>query len=58
MYNSPREELASFERILFQLELAFWYYEDHFRERDPSLPKFQLRDFVKNGPTPHPSSDP
>jgi hypothetical protein len=43
--NLPQEELRSFDRLFFQLEQAWWFYEDFERERDRSLPKLQFRDF-------------
>ena len=30
--NCPAEEQESFERLLFQVEAAFWFYEDQYRE--------------------------
>ena len=30
--NCPQEEQESFERLLFQVEAAFWFYEDQYRE--------------------------
>eukprot|EP00474_Spongospora_subterranea_P010176 CRZ10634.1 hypothetical protein [Spongospora subterranea] len=44
--NLPEEELGSFDRLFFQLEQAWWFYEDFYREQNPnSLPKFSFRDF-------------
>lgn len=43
--NVPDEELASVERICFQIEQAHWYYEDFVREQNPSLPSFNLKNF-------------
>ncbi|KAI8056798.1 Dcp2, box A domain-containing protein [Syncephalis plumigaleata] len=43
--NVPDEELASVERICFQVEQAHWYYEDFIREQNPSLPSFSLKQF-------------
>ncbi|KAI9594370.1 Dcp2, box A domain-containing protein [Syncephalis fuscata] len=43
--NVPEEELASVERICFQVEQAHWYYEDFIREQNPSLPSFSLKQF-------------
>lgn len=45
--NCPQEELSSFERICFQLEQAHWFYEDEYRNGDPSLPKFHTKEFVE-----------
>ncbi|CAG8439243.1 6545_t:CDS:2 [Diversispora eburnea] len=36
--NVPEEELASVERICFQIEQAHWFYEDFVREQNSSLP--------------------
>ncbi|OBZ78939.1 mRNA decapping complex subunit 2 [Grifola frondosa] len=33
--NLPEEELASLERVCFQVEQAHWYYEDFIREENP-----------------------
>jgi mRNA-decapping enzyme subunit 2 len=41
----PDEELSSFERIFFQLEQAWWQYEDFYREENSKLPKFDLKSF-------------
>ena len=30
--NCPAEEQESFERLLFQVEAAFWFYDDQYRE--------------------------
>ncbi|KAI7832288.1 Dcp2, box A domain-containing protein [Gamsiella multidivaricata] len=43
--NVPDEELASVERICFQIEQAHWYYEDFVREQSPSFPSFNLKNF-------------
>ncbi len=32
LVNLPAEEQATFERIGFQIEQAFWYYEDFYRD--------------------------
>ena len=47
--NVPTEELASFERICFQIEQAYWFYDDFYRERDPRLPRLHLREFALAG---------
>lgn len=46
MLNAPEEELKSFERIGFLIELAHWFYEDHVREQQPGLKTFSLCDFI------------
>jgi len=46
--NCPDEELRSFDRMLFQVEQAHWFYEDHVRREDPDLQSFgKLQSFVK-----------
>jgi mRNA-decapping enzyme subunit 2 len=45
--NCPQEELQSFERFFFQIEQAHWYYDDNYREQDPSLPSFTLKQFAE-----------
>ncbi|KYQ93263.1 hypothetical protein DLAC_05919 [Tieghemostelium lacteum] len=45
--NIPQEELESFERLLFQIEAAHWFYEDFYREEHPALPKYNLAEFTK-----------
>ena len=44
--NLPLEELATPERICFQIEEAQWFYEDFVRPLDPDLPSFNLRNFT------------
>ncbi|KAI9063087.1 DCP2-domain-containing protein [Trametes sanguinea] len=44
--NLPEEELASVERVCFQVEQAHWYYEDFVREQNPSkFPSYTLKTF-------------
>ncbi|KIP11937.1 hypothetical protein PHLGIDRAFT_62774 [Phlebiopsis gigantea 11061_1 CR5-6] len=43
--NLPEAELASLERVCFQVEQAHWYYEDFVREQDPSFPTMTLKKF-------------
>lgn len=43
--NLPAEELASHSRLGFQLEQAFWFYDDFYRAENRSLPKYNLRSF-------------
>ncbi|KAK5939314.1 mRNA-decapping enzyme subunit 2 [Knufia obscura] len=45
--NIPAEELASIERICFQIEEAQWFYEDFIRPLDPSLPSLSLKPFFQ-----------
>ncbi|CAM6091250.1 unnamed protein product [Calypogeia fissa] len=44
--NAPEEELQSFERILFLVEQAHWFYEDNTMEQNASLKSLNLRDFT------------
>ncbi|KAI0961587.1 hypothetical protein AcV7_010344 [Taiwanofungus camphoratus] len=44
--NLPEEELASLERVCFQVEQAHWYYEDFIREQNPAkFPSYSLKTF-------------
>ncbi|KAF8640624.1 hypothetical protein AX17_000285 [Amanita inopinata Kibby_2008] len=43
--NLPEEELASLERICFQVEQAHWFYEDFIREQNPNFPSLPLKKF-------------
>ncbi|KAK2461923.1 hypothetical protein APHAL10511_006386 [Amanita phalloides] len=43
--NLPDEELASLERICFQVEQAHWFYEDFIREQNPKFPSLPLKKF-------------
>ncbi|KAF5188086.1 mRNA-decapping enzyme subunit [Thalictrum thalictroides] len=44
--NVPKEDLESFERILFLVEQAHWCYEDNSVEQNPSLKSLSLREFT------------
>lgn len=44
--NVPKEDLQSFERILFLVEYAHWFYEDNSVENNPSLKSFNLKEFT------------
>ncbi|GAA0146643.1 hypothetical protein LIER_06548 [Lithospermum erythrorhizon] len=44
--NVPKEDQQSFERILFLVEYAHWYYEDNSVEKDPSLKSLTLKEFT------------
>ncbi|XP_020240901.1 mRNA-decapping enzyme subunit 2-like [Asparagus officinalis] len=44
--NAPKEDLESFERILFLLELAHWFYEDNSVEQNPSLKSLSFKEFT------------
>lgn len=43
--NLPESELASVERVCFQVEQAHWFYEDFVRESNPQFPSFPLKKF-------------
>ncbi|KAI0726156.1 pyrophosphatase DCP2 [Fomitopsis betulina] len=46
--NLPEEELASVERVCFQMEQAHWYYEDFIREQNPAkFPSYTLKTFCE-----------
>ena len=46
--NCPAEEQESFERLLFQVEAAFWFYDDQYREIWPNTyPKMTMLDFAQ-----------
>ncbi|KAF4349358.1 mRNA-decapping enzyme subunit 2 [Cannabis sativa] len=44
--NVPQEDLQSFERILFLVENAHWFYEDNSVESNPSLKSLNLKEFT------------
>lgn len=44
--NVPEEDQQSFERILFLVEYAYWYYEDNAVENDPTLKSLTLKEFT------------
>ncbi|KAK3261596.1 hypothetical protein CYMTET_29497 [Cymbomonas tetramitiformis] len=43
--NAPAEDLQTFERMLFLIEQAHWFYEDNIREQLP-LKSLSLREFA------------
>ena len=46
--NCPAEEQESFERLLFQVEAAFWFYEDQYKEIWPhAFPTLNLFTFAQ-----------
>jgi len=47
LVNLPDEELSSFERILFQLQQAHWYYLDFYSDRHPTLPALGFKRFCE-----------
>ncbi|KAJ7566777.1 hypothetical protein O6H91_02G118100 [Diphasiastrum complanatum] len=44
--NAPEEELQSFERILFLVEQAHWFYEDNTMEKNSNMKPLSLREFA------------
>jgi mRNA-decapping enzyme subunit 2 len=44
--NVPEEELQAFERILFSVEQAHWFYEDNAMEQNMALKSLSLREFT------------
>lgn len=44
--NLPAEEMESSGRLGFQLEQAWWFYDDFFRAENPSLTKMNLKRFA------------
>ncbi|PKA53401.1 mRNA-decapping enzyme subunit 2 [Apostasia shenzhenica] len=44
--NVPKEDLESFERMLFLLEQAHWFYEDNSVEQNPSLKSLSFKEFT------------
>ncbi len=45
--NLPPSELASVDRLFFQLEQAWWWYEDFMADEDDSLPHFSQQKFTR-----------
>ncbi|OIR57580.1 MAG: mRNA decapping complex catalytic subunit Dcp2 [Amphiamblys sp. WSBS2006] len=45
--NIPKEEQWPFQRIGFQIEQAFWFYEENYLPENPDLPQFRLRPFFQ-----------
>lgn len=46
LLNVPEEELQAFERILFSVEQAHWFYEDNAMEQNLALKALTLREFT------------
>jgi len=44
--NLPLEELESLERLCFHLEMAHWFYDDFYRDRNRSLPNWNMKEFA------------
>lgn len=47
LLNLPEEELASGERLFFQVEQAFWFYEDFYADAHTHLPHYKLNGFAR-----------
>eukprot|EP01038_Epipyxis_sp_PR26KG_P004117 gene4117-5868_t len=48
LYNLPSSELNQSERLFFQIEQAYWYYEDFIADKHIHLPHFNnLKSFAK-----------
>ena len=48
LLNIPRTEKDDMIRLMFQVELAHWFYIDFHRVEDPSLPEMRLPQFSGN----------
>lgn len=46
LVNLPAVEYESFERLFFAIESAHWFYDDFYRENNPSLPRLPLKAFA------------
>jgi hypothetical protein len=47
LYNLPLHEIENVERLFFQIEQAYWYYEDFFADKYNYLPHFStLKSFA------------
>ena len=48
LYNLPESELNQVDRLFFQLEQAWWFYEDFMADMNDALPHFkQLKTFAE-----------
>jgi len=48
LYNLPESELSEPDRLFFQIEQAWWFYEDFMADRHQHLPHFaKLQSFAK-----------
>lgn len=45
--NLPESELANAERLFFQIEQAYWFYEDFYSDKYNQFPHFQLKKFAE-----------
>eukprot|EP00753_Platysulcus_tardus_P015077 PLAT4761.1.p1 GENE.PLAT4761.1~~PLAT4761.1.p1 ORF type:complete len:457 (+),score=143.62 PLAT4761.1:56-1372(+) len=44
--NLPAEELQSFERLFFQIQQAYWFYEDFYADNYSHLQHYAMRTFT------------
>ncbi|CAH8341672.1 unnamed protein product, partial [Eruca vesicaria subsp. sativa] len=44
--NGPEEDKKSFNRLMFLVESAHWYYEDTVVENDKTLKSLSFREFT------------
>lgn len=47
LVNLPASELASSERLFFQIEQCYWFYEDFYADHFAHLHHLKLNDFAK-----------
>jgi len=47
LVNLPASELASSERLFFQIEQCYWFYEDFYADHIAHLHHLKLNDFAK-----------
>eukprot|EP00211_Chloroparvula_japonica_P003390 CAMPEP_0119137350 /NCGR_PEP_ID=MMETSP1310-20130426/23431_1 /TAXON_ID=464262 /ORGANISM="Genus nov. species nov., Strain RCC2339" /LENGTH=442 /DNA_ID=CAMNT_0007128431 /DNA_START=58 /DNA_END=1386 /DNA_ORIENTATION=+ len=47
LFNCPKEELSSVERMLFLVEQMHWFYDDFYRDNDTSLPRLSFHSFAR-----------
>ncbi|CAI5715598.1 unnamed protein product [Hyaloperonospora brassicae] len=46
LVNLPASELASSERLFFQIEQCYWFYEDFYADQYAHVPHVKLNDFA------------
>ncbi|KAI9907709.1 hypothetical protein PsorP6_004522 [Peronosclerospora sorghi] len=47
LVNLPESELISSERLFFQIEQCYWFYEDFYADQYAHLPHVKLNDFAR-----------
>ncbi|KAH9107319.1 hypothetical protein LEN26_008611 [Aphanomyces euteiches] len=47
LMNLPQSELASSERLFFQIEQCYWFYEDFYADHHNHLTHMKLNDFAR-----------